>query len=70
MGLCDDLEPLDDLVHLIYQSLNRFVLVSTVSDECWVINLGLRAGAIPGSRAKWWRARLSESDLLNHAVRS
>ncbi|KAH6914511.1 hypothetical protein BKA70DRAFT_1261640 [Coprinopsis sp. MPI-PUGE-AT-0042] len=48
---------LDELIQVIYQSIYRFVAISTVSDDNWVIHLGL------ASSGRWWKATWSEGDV-------
>ncbi|KAL0579768.1 hypothetical protein V5O48_002262 [Marasmius crinis-equi] len=51
---------LDELVQVIYQGINRFVLLSNVDDEQWTCKLGL------AGEGKWWSGSWKESDI--HAI--
>ncbi|ESK93653.1 hypothetical protein Moror_1470 [Moniliophthora roreri MCA 2997] len=50
---------LDELIQIIYQNVNRFVLISSVNDEQWTIKMGLT-----GSEGRWWSGSWSEGDIL------
>ncbi|KAK0484391.1 hypothetical protein EDD18DRAFT_1197250 [Armillaria luteobubalina] len=48
---------LDELIQVVYQDVNRFVVLSNVSSTEWTIHLGLT------SEGRWWRGRWQEADL-------
>ncbi|KAJ7287348.1 hypothetical protein C8J57DRAFT_1283612 [Mycena rebaudengoi] len=50
---------LDELVQVIYQGMDKFVVLSAVSDSDWTIHLGLS-----GSEGRWWRGSWREADIL------
>jgi len=50
---------LDELIQVIYQGMERFVILSSVSEEKWTIHLGLS-----GSEGRWWRGSWTEADIL------
>jgi hypothetical protein len=55
---------LDELIQVIYEGIERFVLLSNVNDESWTIYLGLQ-----GPEGRWWRGHWLEKDILNFTVR-
>lgn len=50
---------LDELIQVIYQSVNRFVVLSTVSDDKWNIHLGLC-----GPEGRWWHGSWTAADVV------
>ncbi|KAF9268759.1 hypothetical protein L218DRAFT_994586 [Marasmius fiardii PR-910] len=50
---------LDELTQVIYQGINRFVLLSFVNDQEWTIKLGLA-----GTEGRWWSGSWNESDIF------
>jgi hypothetical protein len=55
---------LDELTQVVYQSVHRFVVLSSVSDA-WTIHLGLA-----GPEGRWWRGGWGEDDILRVVVRT
>lgn len=51
--------PLDELVQVIYQGMEKFVVLSDVSDDKWNVHLGLT-----GPEGRWWRGSWRASDVL------
>ena len=49
---------LDELTQVIYQSIYKFVVLSTVSDDKWNIHLGLS-----GVHGRWWQGSWGEEDI-------
>lgn len=49
---------LDELTQVIYQSIYKFVVLSTVSDDKWNIHLGLS-----GAQGRWWQGSWGEEDI-------
>ncbi|KAJ7124992.1 hypothetical protein C8R44DRAFT_840229 [Mycena epipterygia] len=50
---------LDELVQVIYQGMDKFVLLSDVADDKWNIHLGLA-----GPEGRWWRGSWRAADVL------
>ena len=48
---------LDELVQVIYQGMDKFVLLSDITDK-WNIHLGLT-----GPEGRWWRGSWSAADV-------
>ncbi|PBK81918.1 hypothetical protein ARMGADRAFT_1090840 [Armillaria gallica] len=48
---------LDELIQVVYQDVNRFVVLSNVSSTEWTIHLGLTG------EGRWWRGRWQDADL-------
>jgi hypothetical protein len=51
---------LDELIQVIYQGFDRFVLLSQVTESAWSIYLGLK-----GPEGRWWRGSWSTKHILN-----
>ncbi|KIK98581.1 hypothetical protein PAXRUDRAFT_823752 [Paxillus rubicundulus Ve08.2h10] len=51
-------EGLDELIQLIYQGFDRFVVLSEINDSAWTVYLGLR-----GPEGRWWRGSWSTQDV-------
>ncbi|KAG2128521.1 uncharacterized protein EDB93DRAFT_1184482 [Suillus bovinus] len=51
---------LDDLIHIIYQGFDRYVVLSRVTESAWSIYLGLK-----GPEGRWWRGSWSPKHILN-----
>jgi len=49
---------LDELTQVIYQSVHRFVILSSVTDDEWSVHVGLA-----DSDGRWWRGSWSEDDV-------
>jgi hypothetical protein len=54
---------LDELIQVIYQSVNRFVVLSTVSDDKWNIHLGLS-----GPEGRWWHGSWTAANVVKVVV--
>ncbi|KAJ7072561.1 nucleotide-diphospho-sugar transferase [Mycena amicta] len=50
---------LDELVQVIYQGMDKFVLLSDVASDRWTVHLGLT-----GTDARWWQGSWAESEVL------
>jgi len=50
---------LDELIQLIYQGPNKFVLLSAVDSVHWTVHLGLT-----GLEGRWWKGTWSEKDIF------
>lgn len=53
---------LDERIQLHYQGSSRFVILSKVTDEAWVVHLGL------AREGRWWKGSWMEKDILEIAV--
>jgi len=51
---------LDEIIQIIYEGVERFVLLSKVDYESWTIYLGLQ-----GPEGRWWRGCWFEKDILH-----
>ncbi|KAG2356357.1 hypothetical protein BDR07DRAFT_1300731 [Suillus spraguei] len=51
---------LDELVQVIYQGFDRFVVLSQVTESAWSIYLGLK-----GPEGRWWRGSWSAKHILD-----
>ena len=49
---------MDELVQVIYQSIYKFVVLSTVSHDEWHVHLGLA-----GSEGRWWHGSWKNEDI-------
>jgi hypothetical protein len=50
---------LDELAQVVYQGFDRFVVLSNVEQDQWVVHLGLS-----GQDGRWWRGALTNPDIL------
>jgi hypothetical protein len=50
---------LDELVQVIYQGMDKFVVLSDVAEDTWNIHLGLT-----GPEGRWWQGSWREADVL------
>ena len=55
---------LDELTQVIYQSVHRFVILSSVTDDEWSVHVGLA-----DADGRWWRGSWSEDDVKRTLVR-
>jgi hypothetical protein len=51
---------LDELIQVIYQGFDRFVVLSQVTESAWSIHLGLK-----GPEGRWWRGSWSTKHILD-----
>jgi len=51
---------LDELIQIIYQGIERFVLLSKIDDKSWTVYVGLQ-----GPEGRWWRGCWLEKDILH-----
>ncbi|KAI0686854.1 hypothetical protein BC835DRAFT_432649 [Cytidiella melzeri] len=49
----------DELIQLIYQGTNKFVLISAVDGAHWTLHLGLT-----GAEGRWWKGNWTEKDIF------
>ena len=56
---------LDDLIQVIYQGVERFVILSAVAEFSWTIYVGLK-----GPEGRWWRGSWSAGEITEFIVRS
>lgn len=54
---------LDELIQVIYQGANKFVVLSSVADDAWSVYLTLA-----NSEGRWWTGRWTEKDVLDFVV--
>ncbi|KAG7449582.1 uncharacterized protein BT62DRAFT_593577 [Guyanagaster necrorhizus] len=59
MSLFANFSCLDELIQVVYQDVNRFVVLSNVSSGEWAIHLGLTG------EGRWWHGRWREADVTN-----
>ncbi|KAJ2931237.1 hypothetical protein H1R20_g5834, partial [Candolleomyces eurysporus] len=52
---------LDELIQVIYQSIYKFVVLSSVTDDKWTVYMGLS-----DSEGRWWKGSWEDHDV--HAV--
>ncbi|KIJ67494.1 hypothetical protein HYDPIDRAFT_108283 [Hydnomerulius pinastri MD-312] len=50
---------LDELIQVVYQGFDRFVVLSQVNDSAWTVHLGLK-----GPQGRWWRGSWSAQDVV------
>ena len=66
MSALDSFTPLEDLIQVIYQGLNRFVLLSKVDfdslEPSWTVYLGL------ADDGRWWKGKWVEKDVHDFIV--
>lgn len=53
----------DELIQLIYQGANKFVLISAVDSVGWTLHLGLTGAG------RWWKGKWTEKDIFKFLVR-
>lgn len=63
MSVFTNFAALDDLVQVIYQDINRFVIISNVSDTEWTVHLG------KSDEGRWWVGRWTEAEVTKIVVR-
>ena len=54
---------LDELIQVIYQGFDKFVVLSSVDDSEWNIYVGLS-----GRNGRWWRGRWTENEFKSFFV--
>ncbi|EIM79940.1 uncharacterized protein STEHIDRAFT_150828 [Stereum hirsutum FP-91666 SS1] len=52
---------LDERIQLHYQGSSRFVILSKVTDDAWIVHLGL------AREGRWWKGSWEEGDILEIA---
>ena len=52
---------LDELIQVIYQSIYKFVVLSSVTDDRWTVYMGLS-----DSEGRWWKGSWEDHDV--HAI--
>ncbi|KAK0212579.1 hypothetical protein DFS33DRAFT_44115 [Desarmillaria ectypa] len=57
MSLFANFSCLDELIQVVYQDVNRFIVLSNVSSSEWKIHLGLT------DEGRWWHGRWQEADV-------
>lgn len=65
MFTLDHFGVLDELIQVIYQGVDRFVVLSGATDEAWIVSVGLE-----GPEGRWWQGRWEEDTVLRAVVRT
>jgi len=55
---------LDELIQVIYQGFDRFIVLSAVNESTWTVYVGLK-----GPEGRWWRGSWSARDITQFVVR-
>lgn len=55
---------LDELIQVIYQGFERFIILSGVNESAWTVYVGLK-----GPEGRWWRGSWSARDITQFVVR-
>lgn len=58
-SLLDNFAVLDEVLQLVYQGSSRFVVLSHVRDDAWLLHAGL------AREGRWWRGKWTENDILH-----
>jgi hypothetical protein len=56
---------LDELTQVIYQGFSRFIILSNVHDQNWMVHL-----ALLGSEGRWWRGVADVDQVLKSKLSS
>lgn len=56
---------LDELIQVVYQGFERFIVLSAVNESSWTVYVGLK-----GPEGRWWRGSWSARDITQFVVRS
>ena len=62
-SVLDNFTVLDEVVQLVYQGSSRFVVLSHVKDNAWLLHAGL------AREGRWWQGKWLENDVLHFVVR-
>ena len=61
-SVLDNFTVLDEVVQLVYQGSFRFVVLSHIKDDAWLLHAGL------AREGRWWQGRWLENDVLHFVV--
>lgn len=64
MSVFENFSALDELIQIIYQDINKFVVLSNVSDAEWTVHVG------QSDEGRWWRGSWTEADVTKLVVRA
>ncbi|KAH0827322.1 hypothetical protein J3R83DRAFT_3948 [Lanmaoa asiatica] len=64
MDILSHFGELDELIQVIYQGFDRFIVLSAVSGSSWTVYVGLK-----GPEGRWWRGSWSAQDISQFVVR-
>lgn len=64
MDILSHFEVLDELIQVIYQGFERFIVLSAVNESSWTVYVGLK-----GPEGRWWRGSWSSRDITQFIVR-
>lgn len=64
MNVLSHFGELDELIQVIYQGFDRFVVLSEVSESSWTVYVALK-----GPEGRWWRGSWSARDVSQFIVR-
>ena len=57
---------LDELIQLIYQGAEKFVVLSAADDDSWTVHVGLSSS----DDGRWWKGSWQEKDIRKFVVRT
>ncbi|KAF9020473.1 hypothetical protein BDZ89DRAFT_1020165 [Hymenopellis radicata] len=57
MSVFSNFAALDELIQVIYQNIEKYVVLSNVSDDNWTIHVG------QAEQGRWWLGRWTEDDV-------
>lgn len=63
MSALEHFSCLDELIQILYQGVDKFVVLSNATDEAWTISIGLE-----GPEGRWWQGKWEEDTILNTLV--
>ncbi|ETW76974.1 hypothetical protein HETIRDRAFT_388552 [Heterobasidion irregulare TC 32-1] len=58
-SVLDNFAVLDEVVQLVYRGSSRFIVLSHVKDDAWLLHVGLT------QEGRWWQGRWLENDVLH-----
>lgn len=63
MSFFSNFAALDELIQVIYQNIEKYVVLSNVSDDNWTIHVG------QAEQGRWWLGQWTEADVTKLVVR-
>jgi hypothetical protein len=63
MSALEHFSCLDELIQVLYQGVDKFVVLSSADDEAWTVSIGLE-----GPEGRWWQGKWEEDTVLNTLV--